>query len=89
MVSLNRVMLDVLKPHAPTILELATELAELGTDYEVRIRVVEIDEKTETLELVVAGADVDLEQVEETITALGGSVHSIDEVVVSSRRATG
>ncbi len=82
MVSLKRIVLDVLKPHEPTIVELATELAERGADYEVRIRVIEMDDQTETLELMVAGEAVDLQQIEAAIAALGGSVHSVDEVLV-------
>ena len=84
MVVVKRVVLDVLKPHEPTILELAMELAEQAADCEVQIGVAEIDEKTETLELTVSGTDIDLQQIEETIMDLGGSVHSVDEVVVSS-----
>ena len=88
MVRLKQVTLDVLKPHEPTLLELARALGE-ARDYEIRIRLVEMDEKTETLEVIVSGSDVDLERLEETITALGGSVHSIDEVVVGPAREKG
>jgi hypothetical protein len=84
MVTIKRVMLDVLKPHEPTIVEMARELAKQGDDYKVSIRVTEIDEKTETLELTVTGPDVDLQRIEEVIEDLGGAVHSIDEVVVGS-----
>ena len=84
MVSLKQVTLDVLKPHEPTILELASALSAQGSDYEVRVRVVEIDEKTESLEVIVRGSAVDLADLEQAITALGGSVHSVDEVVVAA-----
>jgi hypothetical protein len=84
MVRLQQVTLDVLKPHEPSILELANALGAQGGDYQVRVRVAEMDEKTETLEVIVTGTDVDLAALEKTITTLGGSVHSIDEVLVSA-----
>ena len=85
MVKLQQVTLDVLKPREPTLLELASALGE-GDDYEIRIRLVEMDEKTETLAVIVSGNDIDLQRLEQTITTLGGSVHSIDEVVVGPAR---
>ncbi len=83
MVRLKQVTLDVLKPHQPSILEFANALGAQGADYQVRVRVAEMDERTETVEVVVTGTNVDLAELEETITTLGGSVHSIDEVLVS------
>jgi hypothetical protein len=50
----------------------------------VNIKVVEVDEHTETLVITLTGKNIDLEKVTEKIAELGGSVHSIDEVEVSS-----
>ena len=84
MVTLTRVTLDVLKPREPTIVDLAMQLGQQGEDYEVRVRVVEMDDKTETLEVVVMGSDIDLAKLDDTIARLGGSIHSIDEVTVNT-----
>ncbi len=84
MISVKRIVLDILKPHHPDALEFARSIAACGDDYHVQLTVVEMDEKTETLQVVVAGSNVDLEQVREAITQLGGSLHSIDEVEVQS-----
>ena len=84
MAKVKRVRLDVLKPHYPDILEFAAGLAQGGPDYEIKIQVLEMDEKTETVEIVVEGDDVKFAQLTETIKALGGSLHSIDEVEVNS-----
>ena len=88
MVRLKRITLDVLKPHQPSILELATSLANVGPDNEIGIRVVEMDEKTETLEVIIEGTDIDFDRISSTIEQLGGSLHSVDEVVVSSAKPT-
>lgn len=82
MVSLKRIVLDVLKPHQPNALEFCREIAGAGGDYRVHLTVLELDENTETLKLEVQGADIDFEVVQSTISDMGGSLHSIDEVEV-------
>ena len=84
MVEVKRINLDVLKPHEPNILEFASRLAEAGTACEVAITVLEMDEKTETLDIVIEGRDIQFDRLEAAIRSLGGSLHSIDQVLVSS-----
>jgi len=78
--NVKRLVLDVLKPHAPNTLEFAQALAQHG--YWVHIKVEEMDDKTESLMVTVEGASIDFEQVRLAIEGLGGSLHSIDEVEV-------
>jgi hypothetical protein len=80
MVSIKRVVLDVLKPHEPNVLALSAAIAELGEGYWVRLTVVELDKNTETLQLEVAGKDLDFPLIESTLKEMGASLHSIDEV---------
>jgi hypothetical protein len=82
MVVVKKVVLDVLKPHIPKGLELATAIAEQGEDYHVTFTVEEVDEKTETVVIVIEGEDIRMEAVENTINSMGASLHSIDEVEV-------
>jgi hypothetical protein len=82
MVQVKHLVLDVLKPHEPNALEFARTIAACGPDYRVQLMVVEVDEKTETLQVSIEGEDVDLAQVQAVINELGGSLHSIDEVEV-------
>jgi hypothetical protein len=82
MAVVTRILLDVLKPHDPSVLDLARALGDLG-DYRVCVRVVEMDKKTETLEIEVAGADVDFDAIHTLIRDLGAALHSVDEVDVS------
>ncbi len=79
---ITKLSLDVLKPHQPNALEFATAIARIGADYRVRLTVIEVDKKTETLEVEVTGSNLDFEKVEATIGELGGALHSIDHVEV-------
>ncbi|MEN8261460.1 MAG: DUF211 domain-containing protein [Pseudomonadota bacterium] len=82
MITVKRVTLDVLKPHQPNALEFAQAIAALGPDLRVKVTVEEVDEKTETLQVVVEATNIDFPEVHEAINKLGGSLHSIDEVEV-------
>ncbi|WP_455234649.1 DUF211 domain-containing protein [Thiogranum longum] len=81
---IKRVVLDVLKPLHPNALEFASAIADQNDACRVKITVTEVDEKTETTVVVVESDDIPYEQIVATISGLGGSVHSIDEVVVTS-----
>ena len=87
MVAVKRLVLDVLKPHHPNALDFARIIAEAGNDYQVRVTVNEVDEKTETLLVTIEGKEVDFETIQSAITNMGGSLHSIDEVEVHSEPA--
>lgn len=82
MSSVKRLVLDVLKPHQPNILEFAHSIASLGEDYRVDIQVLEVDEQTETLQLLIEGDNLDFDLISTIINTNGASLHSIDEVSV-------
>lgn len=84
MINVNRLVLDVLKPHHPNALEFARAIAETSPDCRVQVTVLEVDEKTETLRVEVTGRALDFDLVHAAIGQCGGSLHSIDEVDVSS-----
>ena len=83
MVSVKRIVLDVLKPHHPNGLEFACSIAE-QSGARVVLTVAEVDERTETVVLEIEGEHLQYEAITAAISDLGGSVHSIDEVVVQS-----
>jgi len=89
MLSVKRIMLDVLKPHQPNALEFSQAIAKAGEDYRVRLTVIEMDENTETLQLEVEGSVIDFEAIETAITSMGGSLHSIDQVEVQNEPDNG
>lgn len=84
MVSVKRMVLDVLKPHQPNALEFSKAIAKAGGDYRVHLTVLEVDENTETIQIEVEGNTLDFDAIQSSISTMGGSVHSIDEVEVQS-----
>lgn len=84
MTRVKRLVLDVLKPHRPDGLVFSRSLAEQGGECRVIYSVDEVDEKTESITLVVEGEDIQFERIAAAIEAAGGSVHSIDQVEVVS-----
>jgi hypothetical protein len=89
MVSVKKIILDVLKPHQPNALEFSQAIAGMGVDYRVRLTVLEMDENTETLQIEIVGSAIDFEAIQLTINDMGGSLHSIDEVEVQNEADVG
>lgn len=77
----RRLVLDVLKPHDPSILDLAQQLSELPGVEAVNISIYEIDRKVENAKITLEGTEIIYEQVRKVISDNGGTVHSLDEVV--------
>lgn len=82
MTRITQLVLDVLKPHEPDVAVFARHLANISPGLQVTLRVVEIDDKTQTLEIHIAGDDLDLVAISAAIGDMGASLHSIDEVQV-------
>ena len=82
----TKIMLDILKPHKPSILELGAMLGKLKGVDNVNIILEEVDAETETIRATVEGSDIHYDKLVEAVQRNGGSVHSIDEVSVSKSR---
>ena len=80
MAKIKRMVLDVLKPRHPNIIDFATAIADLATQCRVIVTVEEVDDKTESVMVTIEGDSLDLEAIQQSIQALGGSLHSIDEI---------
>jgi len=78
---MRRIVLDVLKPHEPSIIEVSRRLAGLDGVDGVNINIYEVDRRVENAKIIVVGTDLDWEAIEEVIEDAGGTVHSIDEAV--------
>ena len=78
---IRRLVLDTLKPHDPTIIELANGLSELSGVEAVNISIYEMDRKVENAKITIEGSDIEFEAVRGIIADNGGAIHSIDEVV--------
>ena len=81
MARIRRIVLDVLKPHEPTSVEMASRLADLPGVDSVNLTIYEVDLKVENAKITIEGSHVDVEQAHTLIRELGGALHSVDEVV--------
>lgn len=80
MATIRRIVLDVLKPHEPKIVPFTEQISEHEDVTGVTSKLVEIEENVRTIRVTIEGDDIDLDAIEDRITDLSGSVHSIDEV---------
>lgn len=82
MPKVTSIVLDVLKPHEPNILDFANQIANLGDDYQVKVNVEEIDDNTHSVVVEVTGKNLDYTAIVKCVETMGGSVHSLDGVEV-------
>ena len=78
---IRRLVLDTLKPMEPNIIEMAKQISMQEGVSAVNISIAEIDLKVENAKITVEGDNIQYEQILDLIEDLGGSIHSIDEVV--------
>ena len=80
MSDLKRLVLDVLKPHNPSIIDVAQQLSVLDGISGVNISIKEVDQETETVKITIKGNSIYYDLVEETIREVGAVIHSVDNV---------
>ncbi|MFB6291555.1 MAG: DUF211 domain-containing protein [Candidatus Bipolaricaulia bacterium] len=81
MAKIRRIVLDIMKPHEPSVIEYSSKLADLDCIDGVNSSMVEIDHEVENIKATLEGDDINYETVENVIERLGGSVHSVDKVL--------
>ncbi len=82
---IKRLVLDVLKPHQPSMIEFAQRVEDAEGVVGVNATLVEIDEEVQNIKLTVEGEDVNHQDVEHRVQDLGGSIHSYDEIVCGEK----
>ncbi|MEZ5335415.1 MAG: DUF211 domain-containing protein [Methanolobus sp.] len=85
MTGIRRLVLDVLKPHHPSIVELSKTLSVLPGVHGVNLSLYEVDQQTETVKITIEGENLDYEEIKQAIENLGAVVHSIDEIAAGKR----
>jgi hypothetical protein len=85
MIVVRRMVLDVLKPISPSILELATRLCAIKGIESVECTMIEIDRETESIKVVLEGNHIQFPVVENVIASFGAAVHSVDSVTTMNR----
>jgi hypothetical protein len=79
--SIRRLVLDTLKPHNPSIIEMASQISDMEGISAVNISIYEMDRKVENAKVTIEGTDISPADVMTLIEEMGGAIHSIDEVV--------
>lgn len=82
---IRRLVIDIMKPHQPDVIEFTTAVAGCDGVEGVNAELVETDREVQNVKFTIEGDDVDPSVVESTVTDLGGTVHSIDQVVCGTR----
>jgi hypothetical protein len=77
---IRRLVLDVLKPHHPSIVELSRRLSVLDGVSGVNCTLEEVDQETESIKITIEGIAINYEDVEEVIIDSGAVIHSVDSV---------
>ena len=80
------IVIDVLKPHKPSILKLGRAICEDKTVKNANISVYAIDEKTESVKITLEGPDINYEEIQHIIEDHGAVIHSLDKVVLGSKQ---
>jgi hypothetical protein len=91
MAPIRRLVVDVLKPHEPQLVEFTDLITETEGVEAATASLIELDKEVQNVKVSIEGEDLSLEAVEESVDHLGGTVHSVDEVacgeyVVEDRR---
>ncbi|MFB6120505.1 MAG: DUF211 domain-containing protein [Halobacteriaceae archaeon] len=85
MPGINRLVLDLLKPNEIDTVDFAQSIAEIDGVEGVNAALLETDKQVQNLKLTIEGEDIDYDAVEQTITDLSGTIHSIDEIAYGER----
>ena len=83
--AIRRLVLDTLKPHNPSIIEMASQISDMDGVSAVNISIYEVDRKVENAKITVEGSSISASDVMDLIEELGGAVHSVDEVVAGDK----
>ena len=68
MTAIKRIILDVLKPHAPSIIEVAERLSNLEGISGVNISLEEVDAETDSIKITIEGNNINYESVKKEIS---------------------
>src|SRR5659263_563556 len=85
MSQIKRLVLDVLKPHEPTNVEVASAIGDLQDVDGVNLSLYEVDQQTENVKITVESPNVNYDLVQQTIENLMGVVNSVGEIIAGKK----
>ena len=81
-VVIKKLVLDVMKPHKPSVLQVGRDLSSIPGVDGCNITMIEIDKSVENIKVTVEGSDIDYSKLERALEENGATVHSIDKVSI-------
>ena len=85
MTDIKRIVLDVLKPHKPSLIDMSLRLSSLKGVDGVSLTLDEVDQETESVKVTIEGTSINYPSVEDALRELGAVIHSVD-LVSSGKR---
>jgi len=82
---IKRIVLDVLKPHRPSIVEMSRKLTSIKGVDGVNCTLDEVDQETESVRVTIEGSAIDFERIEQALRETGAVIHSVDSVSVGKK----
>jgi uncharacterized protein len=82
---IKRIVLDVLKPHKPSLVDMSLRLSGLKGVDGVNLTLHEVDQETESVKVTIEGTSINYPSVEETLREMGAVIHSVDLVSTGKR----
>ena len=78
--NIRRIVLDVLKPHKPDLVQYSERLSSAKDVKGVSIFLNEVDQETESVKIIIEGQRLNYEMIRRFIEEMAGSIHSIDAI---------
>lgn len=85
-VVIRKLLIDALKPREIPITELSKAICSAKGVKEVDVVVTEVDAKTETVKITIAGQNIDFDEVTKIIAQNSVAIRSVDQVIVRRTR---
>ena len=85
MTDIKRLVLDVLKPHKPTLIDMSLRLSGLKGVDGVNLTLHEVDQETESVKVTIEGSSINYPSVEGTLREMGAVIHSVDMISTGKR----
>ncbi len=82
---IKRLVLDVLKPHKPSVISVGKELSALKGVSGCNITLIEIDKSVENVKVTIEGDDINYQKLEQLLEENGATIHSIDSASVGKK----
>lgn len=79
------IYLDILKPHKPNIIEFGRAIEKEKSVKAINLSVYAIDEKTESVKVILQGNNLNFENIRKIIEDFGAVVHSIDKAIIGHK----